>query len=444
MMAGSSRFRRPALLATAALAGLVVVIGGMQLVGKGPSASLTPSASPGASSSLGASPSSSASVSIAPSAVPSEAQPSASIWVQPSPRPNAETGTDLAWQRVATFANAKNVQVHDVAAGPGGYVAVGVLIDGVVTELGNEGTTLPAIWHSADGTTWTEGDATAFGDHAAFAIASDGLHYVATLYDGDRAMLYRSVDGRSWLPIASQPIMSDARVWDVVAAPGFGFIALAAMNVTHDLSVWNSPDGATWTKQLDITDGSEPTRLAIGPQEALAFGYGPSQPDGSIAPALWRSTTGADWQRHDPPSAGNGGLMVAGPTPLGWVAAGYVDGVGTAVWHSSDARTWMPLPPQPELRTDYEGDTGGTVGAFAFAGSEYLFGYASCCGFPPQRTYVSTDGEHWGRVARDSAIFAVHFGTVIVEGNRVVAIGNTLGDGGTGGTGGIWIGRVPS
>ncbi len=349
---------------------------------------------------------------------------------------------DLAWQRVATFNNAKNVSVSDVAAGPGGYVAVGVLIDGVVTELGIEGTTLPAIWRSTDGTTWAEGDASAFGDHQPFAIASDGSRYVVALFDGDRTLLYRSVDGRSWLPIAPQPMTSDARAWDLAAAPGFGFIALAAMNVSYDLSIWNSPDGVTWTKQLDVADGSEPTRLVIGPHEAIAFGSGPQLADQSFAPALWRSTTGTDWQRHDPPPAGNGGLMVAGPTPLGWVAAGYVDGVGIAVWHSTDARTWTAVPPQPELRTDYQGDTGGLVEAFAFAGSQYLFGYASCCGFPPQRTYVSADGQHWGRVARDSAVFPVHFGTVIVEGNRVVAIGNTLGDGGLGGTGGIWIGRA--
>jgi hypothetical protein len=37
----------------------------------------------------------------------------------------------------------------------------------------------------------------------------------------------------------------------------------------------------------------------------------------------------------------------------------------------------------------------------------------------------------------------VHFGTVLVEAERVVVIGNTLGSGGLGGTGGIWIGSVP-
>jgi hypothetical protein len=436
--------RRPTLLALAAIGGALVVLGGIQLVGKGPSSSPTPSSSAGASSSLAATSSpSSASPSLAASVLPSEVPPSASQFVRPSPRPNAETGTDLAWQRVATFDSAKNVSVSDVAAGPGGYVAVGVLIDGLVTELGFEGTALPAIWHSADGTTWTEGDASAFGDHQPFAIASDGSRYVVALFDGDRTLLFRSVDGRAWLPIASQPITSDARAWDIAAAPDFGFIVLGALDVGLNLSIWSSPDGAMWTKQLDVLDGSEPIRLAVGPDEAVVFGYGPSQPDGSIAPALWRSTTGADWQRNDPPSAGHGGLEVAAPTSFGWVAAGYVDGAGIAVWHSADARTWTALPQQAELRTDYEGDTGGTSVAFAFAGSEYLFGYASCCAGPPQRTYVSADGEHWGRVARASAIFPVHFGTVIVEGNRVVAIGNTLGDGGMGGTGGIWIGRVP-
>ena len=81
--------------------------------------------------------------------------------------------------------------------------------------------------------------------------------------------------------------------------------------------------------------------------------------------------------------------------------------------------------------------------AFAFAGSEYLFGYASCCGSPPQRTYVSSDSRHWGRVARAAAVADAHFGTVIPEADSVVAIGNTLGSGGLGGTAGMWIGRVP-
>jgi hypothetical protein len=364
------------------------------------------------------------------------------VWQFPSPGPNAETGTDLAWQQVATFATAKNVSVSDVAAGPGGYVAVGVLIDGVVTEIGIEGTTSPAIWHSTDGTTWTEGDASAFGGHAPFAITSDGSRYVALLYDGDRTLVYQSVDGRTWGLIASQPITTDVRVWDIAAAPGFGFIALGARNVSYELSLWNSSDGAAWTKQLDVADGLQPNRLAIGPNEALAFGYGPTEP--SLAPVLWRSTTGADWQRHDPPAAGRGGLEAAGSTPFGWFAAGFVDQFGIAVWRSADAQQWTALPQQPELRTDYQGDSGSAGTAFAFAGSEYLFGYASCCGFPPQRTYQSADGDHWGRVARTPATFPVHFGTVIVEGDRVIAIGNTLGVGGIGGTGGMWIGRVPT
>lgn len=364
--------------------------------------------------------------------------------VLPTPRANPETGIDLAWERVATWANAPNVLVHDVAAGPGGYVAVGVYIDGEVTELGYEGEPRPAIWRSADGLAWQEVDAGAFGTRTPFSIASDGTRYIVLAHDGDRTAVYRSDDGLQWEPIAGQPILEDARIWDVAAdTGGFGFIALAGLIDDGHPSLWSSPDGALWAQNLEVLDGAEPIRLAIGPSEALAFGYGALQLDQSIAPASWASATGSDWQRHDPPTAGHGGLEVAAPIPAGWFAAGYVDRKGIVVWYSPDGRTWTVLGDQPELRTDYEGDSGSAGVAFALAGSEYIFGYASCCGNPPQRTYVSADTKHWGRVARDLAIAQVHFGTALAEADRVVAIGNTVGNGGLGGTAGIWIGRVP-
>lgn len=427
-----ARLVRIGLLALVILAAFVLVGIGLGLLS--PRGSGGSSAEPSTASSMSQGPTSEATASASTS-LPSQSP-------LPTPRANPETGTDLTWERVATFANAPNVLVHDVAAGPGGYVAVGVFTDGEVTELGYEGDPRPAIWRSADGLAWQEEDAGTFGTRTPFKIASDGTHYIVLAHDGDRTRLYRSDDGLAWEPIAGQPILEDARAWDVAAEADGGFIALAAYIDDGHLSFWGSPDGSVWAQSLEVLDGAEPIRLAIGPSEALTFGYGASQLDQSIAPASWVSADGADWQRHDPPTVGHGGLEVAAPIPAGWFAAGYVDRKGIVVWYSPDGRTWTALGDQPELRTDYEGDTGSVGVAFAFAGSEYMFGYAGCCGNPPQQTYVSADSRLWGRVARDVAIAQVHFGTALPEADRVVAIGNTLGDGGLGGTAGIWIGQV--
>ncbi len=425
---------RIGLLALGILAAFVLVGIGLWVLSRPGSA--TSSAEPSTTSPTSQAPTAEATASANASVPP----PS----VLPTPRANPETGTDLAWERVATFANAPNVQVHDVAAGPGGYVAVGVYIDGEVTELGYEGQPRPAIWRSADGLAWQEVDTGAFGTRTPFSIAGDSTRYIVLAYDGDRTLLFRSDDGLNWEPIAGQPIIDDARAWEIVPQPdGSGFIALAALLNNGHLSLWSSPDGALWAENLEVLDGAEPIRLAISPTEALAFGYGALQLDQSISPASWASAAGSDWERHDPPTAGHGGLEVAAPSPAGWFAAGYVDGKGIVVWYSPDGRTWTALGDQPELRTDHEGDTGSVGVAFSFAGSEYLFGYASCCGGPPQRTYVSGDSRHWARVARDESVADVHFGAVLPEGDRVVAIGNTLGSGGLGGTAGIWIGRLP-
>jgi hypothetical protein len=359
-----------------------------------------------------------------------------------TPIPIPETGADLAWERVATFGGAPNVFVGDLAKGPGGYVAVGERIDGVITELGNDGPTAPLIWRSTDGITWVPGDASAFGGHVATSLAGDGAQYLAVVpQDAGGGLMYRSVDGIAWEVIADAPGATSGYLRKVIQGPA-GFVAIGWSEPSHP-AFWASATGTDWTITHQESDGSEPYDVVSGPRGVVAVGSAQAAQPGPGIQAVWYSVNGQSWERRDPDSVGAGSLERVLATPSGFVAGGWVDGLGIVLWRSGDGQKWVPLPAQTALGPDVPGDSGSIREAFLFAGAEYVTGYVSCCGNPPQHTFVSADGAYWARVHRDEAVVPVHFGPVIAEVDRVVATGVVLGSGGLGETGGIWIGRAP-
>jgi hypothetical protein len=388
--------------------------------------------SPSQAPTIGAS--ASAEASLAPSLNP------VSLLPERTPLPIPETGADLSWERVATFGGAPNVFVWDLAKGPGGYVAVGERIDGVITELGNEGPVTPLLWRSTDGIRWTAGSATAFGSGFATTITGNSAEYLAVVQQDPTTHLYRSVDGLDWQAVADPPGVSGGYMRKVIVGPK-GFVAIGNVGPPgYTTAFWSSPNGSDWTLVHEETDRSEVLDVVAGTKGVVAVGI--AQPDqaGPVSEAVWYSADGVNWLRDDPTPAG-GILEAVAATSDGFFAAGWLDPIGIAMWRSADGMTWTPLPAGAALGPDYSGDSGSAGGAFSFAGREYVSGYASCCGFPFQHSYVSADGTHWSRVHRDAAFAPVHLRAVIVEDSRVVAAGNVLGSGGLGETGGIWIGR---
>jgi hypothetical protein len=375
--------------------------------------------------------------------LPASAGTTPSPQVERTPFPFPETGADLAWERVATFGGAPNVFVLDLARGPSGYVAVGQRVDGVITELGNEGPMTPLVWRSADGVSWSTASVTGFDSGFPVSVTSDGDQYLAIIQHDPTTHIYRSVDGLAWHIIGDPPRASGGYIRKVLPVSS-GFVAVGRVGgPTFHSAFWFSANGTEWTLSREETDNSEAMDITAGTKGIVAVGIAQVDIAKPITEAAWYSSDGITWLRRDPTPVGGGELQAVAATADGFFAAGWFADVGTVIWRSRDGMNWSPLPAVAALGPDYPGDTGSARAAFAFGASQYVTGYASCCGLPSQHTYVSVDGTLWARVHRDPAIAAVHLGTVTVEADRVVAAGNVLGSGGLGETGGIWIGRAP-
>jgi hypothetical protein len=147
----------------------------------------------------------------------------------------------VSWQ--AAKGAPDSVNVTDVIATPGGFLAVGV---------GRAGT---AAWRSADGHAWVVAPITAGdggGRHALWGLTGTRLGFFAWGFDDGRAQLWRSADGTAWAPVAdgsafdlpqSESICAVRDVADGLRATGVE--APRGTGKGHRV-VWTSSDGETW------------------------------------------------------------------------------------------------------------------------------------------------------------------------------------------------------
>lgn len=151
------------------------------------------------------------------------------------------SGDGVSWQ--AAGGALDSVNVTDVIATPGGFLAVGV---------GGDGT---AAWRSADGHTWvvsplTLGDGG--GRPALWGITETRLGFYAWGFRDGQAELWRSADGMAWAPVADESVFdlpqseSICVVRDIeggLRAPGVE--AARGTREGHRV-VWTTSDGETW------------------------------------------------------------------------------------------------------------------------------------------------------------------------------------------------------
>jgi hypothetical protein len=275
------------------------------------------------------------------------------------------------WKRVAPEAFAPrpgclSTELDGVAAGPGGYVAVG-------TEWGESSCGQDAAaWLSPDGKTWTRVDMPP-GTHLMHTVVGGSGGYVAvgagkaSANEGTRGAFVFSPDGRSWTPADEQGVLA-AEPQAVLADPK-GYLAIG-MTITDLRSgamapaAWRSSDGRAWRRLVadgfvwdDATivsaqPGQQVTKLALTnelvrlPSGLLALGAAmtmSSGPDGAqqqSAPwryLAWTSDAGDAWTRvQDDPK-----LVVGAVT---W----YVLGPSAAVVHEERLLVFGTRWPAPD------------------------------------------------------------------------------------------------
>jgi hypothetical protein len=183
----------------------------------------------------------------------------------------------LSWERIWTNDDAGVADA--LAGGDAGLVAIG-------NEYLDTGFEIGAVWTSADGTEWTRvpHDPEVFGDGQEAAwnmidVAAGAGGFVAVGTDGTDAIVWISPDGAAWERIPHDPATFGDTSMNNVIAWGSGYLAAGPCDavseemggpvpghpsVSSRPTIWVSPDGRTWQ------------RIGIGDEDAVgeAFGLG--------------------------------------------------------------------------------------------------------------------------------------------------------------------------
>ncbi|MET8002366.1 hypothetical protein [Nonomuraea glycinis] len=188
-----------------------------------------------------------------------------------------------------------NVRVHDLAATPTGYVAVG--------GAGVGGDESGVVWVSEDGVNWTarkrvvppEATSAGLRQVAAFQDRLVAIGTAQASTGGRRPFSAVSEDdGVTWAT-AWLPAEKAAEVYDLAAAEQ-GLVAVGRHGRAgeDDSAAWISPDGSAWSR-LDLTEdrlggpGSQwLTAVTVAGEEVVALGRSTTYSDDHLI--LWTST----------------------------------------------------------------------------------------------------------------------------------------------------------
>jgi hypothetical protein len=330
---------------------------------------------------------------------PSHVEPDRIEWEQVDPDPTGTGGphafTD--WGEMIVGVGGTDVwrsedgrtwSRHELPGAAEGGARVVIVRDGNLLALGSDGSR-PAVWGSTDAERWARSPDDPDFDPAAgyawgaierVAAGHDRLVAVGTEWGerGQRPVAWWSGDGREWTRSATSLTGSGAR--DVIAT-NEGFVLAAADNARQGegtrAAFWFSADGDEWEPAPDHPSfaNGEPSGLAILDGTIVAVGYRITAL--ALAPVVWTSEDARTWTPvEDAPALS--WWPLPGPTPVpdemaiqgtrmsgvrhtwfGLLAVGthwgldparpradgsHHLGFRSAMWHSTDGRTWQLLP----------------------------------------------------------------------------------------------------
>ena len=222
--------------------------------------------------------------------------------------------------------------------------------DAVIVGVGESDPTSVPIWTSTDGRDWQPNDDPAMKDYILTSVSSGADGFIAL---GDRFVDSgggtRSGQGELW-PWRS----ADGLTWsrgDMIHGPEIGlaldaFVAattdgwLALVNLSNEgasVGVWQSADGASWTRAADGEGAFRDAQLngvAAGLVGLVAYGQTNSESND-----VWVSALGEEWLRISSEDAPDGFVNDIVATSSGFLAVGGTED-GAAFWESADGSTW--------------------------------------------------------------------------------------------------------
>ncbi len=184
------------------------------------------------------------------------------------------------------------------------------------------------------------------------AVAAGAGGFVAIGHDDDELLdtiVLTSRDAVEW--IREDLSVPGVELSDVVAT-GDGYVAIGSAEPGQGIAAQGvavtSHDGRTWRAVEDLTPFADAYILSVawGPGGLIATGA-----DENGEPVMWRSADGAAWQRVAAADLGAGDLMIEsiGSGPNGWLAPGRTDDRAFVI-ASADGITWSAAQLAPSRR----------------------------------------------------------------------------------------------
>lgn len=351
--------------------------------------------------------------------------------------PSIGQAGDLAWARTDTFAaDPGTTYVTDVTAWDGGFAAIGSAWAGV-NVVGVES---PALWTSADGTSWEQrpidlgvedltlvGIASrAAGAELLLAGRTPGGNAGTIDAGPPESFLWSSTDGITWTeeptPLAAGALIGS---FDHGAA-GYALVA--------DGDIWHSPDGVAWTR----TRGEQDAAQVIAGDEGFVATLAEA---GTAGVSALASADGMTWFDADP----IGMTMLSVAALRGdWLATAWADDGDIVLWRSANGLQWTQAlgvndltgPDGPKTRRGLEYDS--ISGAVLAGGAGHAFltlTHNHCCAQRPWNhgVWTSTDGTSWTPVAAGAVTDVDPAGALVasvaMDGSGTVVLGGHIGRG---------------
>jgi hypothetical protein len=321
------------------------------------------------------------------------------------------------WTKVSDTQALKGVYLNGVAAGAGGFAAVGSkTVDAVVLV-------------SSDGIVWTPLSGDVFSLVNLRAVAADGGGFIAAGNQCGRgggkcvgARILRSVDGRSFQDVRDLPAAGlDAEI-RTVAVGSSGYIAAGVTGYCGpgDLGACGtflfSPDGVTWSAASEVRQFDDSLVNAVVPVPGgpgfVAVGVAP----GAKRAVAWTSPNGTDWQRSpDSPAFDGGGMSAVISDGSGFLAVGWAgsEGAGAAVWTSAEGSTWARVPDSPDMAGAEMQSVVAVDGGFVAVG----------WGSTGAAAWTSPDGTTWKSAPAADSFADVELVSLAQGEKLVVAVG---------------------
>jgi hypothetical protein len=214
-------------------------------------------------------------------------------------------------------------------------------------------------WFSTDGVTWTPTELLPTEPSRILwlvPIADGFLGMTQSPVQGVKPAVFHTVDGTSWEPIP--PDAPDIRFWSIVETP-FGYYGTATTGDTQ--SVWYSPDGLDWQREVLAIDGPGLIEMAgsslgvvVVSQEARERQFDPA-PEWT----MWYSSDGVEFVEVEDPgfterltfysvTALKDGFFVV--AELAGAQPEFDPSIWTG-WYSDDGTNWHLVPAHSDMRT---------------------------------------------------------------------------------------------